>query len=203
MNVAGLFPAPRSDASKRLAKLGARRDELQAERRAMHSQSAVAEVEETALRAELREAQARDRAFADAAPTVQAVAAKLAKMEDAAAQRAEESRILGDAIGHVETEVVAHAREHAAELEGELREDAGAAAQSLTDALAAFAAAHDEYLKVGSRGEALLRLVDADRARTNRVPGPDEGVARFAKAARGVAVPVPMPTPPGVVVASS
>ena len=120
---ADLFPAAKSTSAKKLVQLGQRHDELRVEARDLQAQAAATSPSRGDPR-ELREAEARQHAFGDAASRIKAVKTGLHKLKSAGAERADAARIVRDAEGQVAAEIRRHAREHSAELWSELTKDA-------------------------------------------------------------------------------
>ena len=146
------------------------------------------------LDTELRDARARDRAFGDAASRVMAAEKQLADLDAAVAQRADELRVVDDAVAEVEREVERHAREHAAALRKEVGADAEKAAARLAAAIKEITRAHAEYVVAGTRSVELQRIIDRDQLRTMRIPDVAVEVSGFARHApeyaRGIRIPV-------------
>jgi hypothetical protein len=126
---------------------------------------------------------------------VKAAQAGLTKLEKAAAERAEETRIVSDAAATVEGEITRHAREHSGDLWTELRDDAAKVAEALTAAVEGVRVAHGDYVQAATRSAELLRLTDRDALRTTRIPDPPPALAEFIRhhdVGRAIQPPLPM-----------
>jgi hypothetical protein len=196
MNAGQLFPAPKSAAAKRLTELARRHDELRAEARTLRGQAAADADTQKQLTDELRDAQARQRFSGDSAARVQAAEKKLAKRAAAAAERANEVRIVTDAAALAEREIAGHAQQNAKPLWAEMEKTGIGAAKRLVTAIEELREAHEGYVRAGARAAELLRLTDRDRLRHERIPEAPSEVSDFATrraagAARAVRPPLP------------
>lgn len=193
-----LFPDPQTDASRRLAELAGRLDQLRREARDLRAAAANRETGRAAAAATLRQAEARQYALGEGAAQVAAARRDLTRLEKQVTEHNDRARLVTDAVGQVEQEHARHAREHATALHAELRDSSLRAAAQLHAAITTFTQAHALYVESGVRADSLMRLTNPERARTERIPDLPPAVTDFARHAKTIrSVPVPVPTHPG------
>jgi hypothetical protein len=193
MNTAGIFPAPRGQAARRLMELAGRHAQLTAEAR-QHRQAAAtatAERDQAAAAADHQAAEAL--AFGTTTGNTTTTAKRIAGLEKAIDTANQRARTATTAATLVEQEMHRHARATATELTAEMGEDAHAAHQALTTTIRAFTHAWEAYTATGIAADHLGRLTDPDRHRASRVPDPPQALRVFAHAAHQAADQLPIP----------